>query len=73
MNFKIVYCVPCGYITRAEWLKKDLESKFEKAKVELEGGKGGVFDVFADGELIFSKHKELRFPENEEIANLVKK
>lgn len=34
-------------------------------------GSGGVFDVSADGELLFSKHEVGRFPENEEILNRI--
>ncbi len=30
-------------------------------------GSGGVFDVVVDGELIFSKHEQGRYPEPEEI------
>jgi len=30
-------------------------------------GSGGIFDVFKDGELIYSKHKTGRFPEHAEI------
>lgn len=71
MEMKIVYCVPCGYITRAEWLKKDLEKNVEKAKIILEGGEKGIFDVYADKKLIFSKYKEGRFPESDEIIKMV--
>jgi selT/selW/selH-like putative selenoprotein len=35
-------------------------------------GQGGVFDVVVDGTLVFSKHKEFRFPDPGEIAKLVK-
>jgi len=35
-------------------------------------GSGGVFDVFMDDKLIFSKNKEFRFPESHEIVNLIK-
>ena len=34
---------------------------------ELIRGGGGVFDVVADGELIFSKKKVGRFPEDAEV------
>jgi hypothetical protein len=34
------------------------------------GGKG-QFDVVRDGELVFSKHSEHRFPGETEIASLV--
>ena len=35
-------------------------------------GSGGVFEVTVDGELIFSKKKEGRFPEHEEILSALK-
>jgi selenoprotein W-related protein len=34
---------------------------------ELIAGGGGIFDVEADGELVFSKHQVGRFPEDEEV------
>ena len=40
---------------------------------ELIGGGGGVFDVVVDGETIFSKHKESRFPDHQEILDALKK
>lgn len=72
MEIKIVYCVPCGYIQKAEWMKKDLEKTIKDARVKLEPGDKGIFDVYADKNLIFSKHKEGRFPESKEIIGLVK-
>jgi len=30
-------------------------------------GSGGVFDVTADGTLVYSKHQTGRFPENAEV------
>ena len=36
-------------------------------EAELVRGDNGVFDVVVDGECIFSKHSEDRFPEDEEI------
>lgn len=37
----------------------------------LEGEKS-QFDVLADGELVFSKQREGRFPEETEVASLLK-
>jgi selT/selW/selH-like putative selenoprotein len=31
-------------------------------------GANGVFDVAGDGELVFSKHRDQRYPEPEEIV-----
>jgi selT/selW/selH-like putative selenoprotein len=41
-------------------------------KAELIEGSGGIFDVVADGALIFSKHRTGRFPEPGEIARVLK-
>jgi len=34
----------------------------------VEGGKG-IFDVTADGQLVFSKHKAGRFPDDDEVVS----
>jgi selenoprotein W-related protein len=36
-------------------------------EIELAPGANGVFDVSADGELIFSRHEAGRFPEHAEV------
>jgi selenoprotein W-related protein len=42
-------------------------------EAELIKGKNGVFDVVVDGNLVFSKHKTGRFPQNDEILKLLGK
>lgn len=42
-------------------------------EVELIEGGGGVFDVFSDGDRVFSKHTEGRFPNEGEILALLRK
>ena len=37
-------------------------------EVELVGGRGGIFDVYADERLVFSKDREFRFPKAEEVV-----
>ena len=39
---------------------------------ELIKGVDGVFDVVADGVLIFSKHREGRFPDSAEIVRTLR-
>jgi selT/selW/selH-like putative selenoprotein len=70
---KMVYCRPCGYLDRALELARDLLQYFENIKVEIEQGKNGIFDVYLNDELIFSRYKEKRFPENMEILKEVGK
>ncbi len=40
-------------------------------EVKLIEGAGGIFDVKADGRLIYSKHETGRFPEDAEILALL--
>ena len=47
-----------------------MEAAIRKAtghEVEVSAGDRGIFDVHADGELVFSKHAEGRFPSENEI------
>ena len=38
-------------------------------EAELIRGGNGIFDVRADGALLFSKHESGRFPEHEEVLS----
>jgi selT/selW/selH-like putative selenoprotein len=40
---------------------------------QLVKGASGVFDVAADGKLIFSRHRDARFPSSEEIIQALAK
>lgn len=47
-----------------------MAAEIKKARgidAKLEKGSGGIFDVYSDEELVFSKHEENRFPEAAEI------
>lgn len=46
-------------------------SSFSSGEPSLIRGDGGVFDVVADAQLIFSKHKAGRFPEPGEVLGLL--
>ena len=54
MVFRILYCQPCGYHGRAEELADELRNRFG-ARVAVEEGGFGQFDVFLDGSLVASK------------------
>jgi selT/selW/selH-like putative selenoprotein len=40
---------------------------------ELVKGANGIFDVAADGKLLFSKHRDARFPQPPEIVEALRK
>src|SRR6185503_20811107 len=54
MEFRILFCGPCGYHGRAEQLADELKDRFG-AQVMIEEGGFGQFDVFLDGSLVASK------------------
>jgi selT/selW/selH-like putative selenoprotein len=43
-----------------------------KHEAEIEEGGKGQFDVLSDGELIFSKQQEGRFPEHSELLGMLR-
>mmetsp|Transcript_8342 Transcript_8342/g.37325 ORF Transcript_8342/g.37325 Transcript_8342/m.37325 type:complete len:164 (-) Transcript_8342:1480-1971(-) len=74
-NVRIEYCTGCRWLLRAGWTAQELLTTFEK---ELAGvtiapaTSAGVFDVYLDGELVFSRKKVGRFPEMKELKQLVR-
>jgi selenoprotein W-related protein len=71
---EIQYCTQCRWLMRAAWMAQELLTTFESelAEVVLAPGIGGVFDVKLDGELIFSRKLEGRFPESKELKQLIR-
>ena len=55
---------------RAASLAAELNAETEH-EAEIEEGAKGQYDVFADGELLFSKEEQGRFPEHAEIRGLL--
>lgn len=73
-RIKIVYCTQCRWLPRACWMAQELLTTFEQEldEVALAPGTGGTFDIFLNGELIFSRAEKERFPESKELKQLVR-
>lgn len=71
---EIHYCTQCRFILRANWLAQELLMTFAEKLGELAliPSTGGVFAVFLDGEEIFSRKEQGRFPESKELKQLVR-
>jgi selenoprotein W-related protein len=76
MNYKltITYCTQCRWLARASWMSQELLTTFQEEldEVALRPGSGGTFDVHLNGELIFSRAEQGRFPESKELKQLVR-
>ena len=73
-RLEIEYCTQCRWLLRAAWLQQEVLTTFvdDLAEVALVPGKGGVFDVRLDGETIWSRKDERRFPETREIKQRIR-
>ena len=76
MIITIKYCGMWGYKPRAQLVGDEILDRYSDIKVFLEVGNLGQFDVIREDEdgitkLIFSKDKTNRFPDEDEIINLL--
>ena len=70
MKVSIEYCTSWWYLNQALSLRESIQSKFG-VKAELIKGTGGVFEVTLNNSLIFSKKELGRFPNENEIEDLI--
>ncbi len=70
----IEYCTQCRWLLRAAWMAQELLTTFqdELGEVALRPGTGGVFEVLVDGETVWSRAAEGRFPDIKELKQLVR-
>lgn len=71
---KIHYCTQCRWLLRSAWMAQELLTTFEAelTGVTLEPGKGGIFQIWVNDELIWSRQESGRFPEIKELKQLVR-
>lgn len=71
---EIEYCTGCRWMLRAAWFAQELLTTFEDdlAEVALVPGSGGTFEVRLDGEIVWSRSTEGRFPEAKELKQRVR-
>ena len=71
---EIKYCTQCRWLLRAAWMAQELLTTFDEelSELTLKPGTGGVFEVRANDELVWSRKAEGRFPEITELKQLVR-
>ena len=71
---EISYCTQCRWLLRAAWMAQELLTTFENEITELtlKPGQGGIFEVHANGALVWSRREQGRFPEITELKQLVR-
>jgi len=73
-RLEIEYCTQCRWLLRAAWMAQELLTTFQDTlgEVALIPGTGGVFEIRLDGNLIWSRAGEGRFPEIKELKRTVR-
>ena len=71
---EIEYCTQCRWLMRAAWMAQELLTTFESdlREIALLPGSGGIFEVRLDGECLFSRKAQGRFPESKELKQLIR-
>lgn len=71
---EIAYCTQCRWLLRAAWLAQELLTTFEQelGEVALQPGTGGIFEVRAANQLVWSRKIEGRFPDAKELKQRVR-
>jgi selenoprotein W-related protein len=73
-RIEIEYCTQCRWLLRAAWMAQELLTTFEQeiGEVALRPGTGGVFEVRVEGETVWSRKDEGRFPDIKELKQRVR-
>lgn len=73
-RIEILYCTQCRWLLRAAWMAQELLTTFDQeiGELALKPGTGGIFEVRANDELVWSRKEEGRFPEITELKQRVR-
>ncbi len=73
-RLEIEYCRQCRWLLRAGWMAQELLTTFtdDLGEVALVPGTGGIFEVRVDGETVWSRKQQSRFPEIKELKQIVR-
>jgi selenoprotein W-related protein len=71
---EIEYCAQCRFVLRATWMAQEMLFTFgaELGEVALIPGSGGIFEVRLNGEVIWNKKQQGRFPEPKDVKQLIR-
>lgn len=73
-SITIEYCTQCRWMIRAAWMAQEILQTFEQEleEVSLKPGASGVFDISANGQLIYSRKEQGKMPEITELKQLIR-
>ena len=71
---EIRFCTQCRWLLRSTWMAQELLTTFEQeiSELTLVPKTGGLFEIAVDGEVLWSRKEQGRFPEITELKQLVR-
>lgn len=73
-RIEIRYCRQCRWLLRSAWMAQELLTTFDEeiSELKLRPGTGGVFEISVNGDPVWSRKEEGRFPEVTELKQRVR-
>ena len=73
LDIEVIYCADCGYWPRTAWMLGELLTDIQHLvkSVRLIPDTLGLFEWKVNGDLVFSKASMGRFPEMDELRELI--
>lgn len=70
----ITYCTQCNWLLRSGWMAQELLSTFgaDLGGVTLLPGTGGIFEIRADGALLWDRKRDGGFPDVKVLKQIVR-
>ena len=70
----IHYCTGCRWLLRSAWMAQELLTTFEGDidELSLHPGTGGIFEVYVNGNRIWSRKEDGGFPEIKQLKQRVR-
>jgi len=70
----IHYCTGCRWLLRSAWMAQELLTTFEGDidELSLHPGTGGIFEIYVNGNRIWSRKEDGGFPEIKELKQRVR-
>jgi len=73
-RIEILFCTQCCWLLRAAWMAQELLTTFDEeiSELMLKPGTGDIFEIRANGALVWSRRGQGRFPGITELKQLVR-
>ncbi|KXS53908.1 MAG: selenoprotein W-related protein [Marinobacter sp. T13-3] len=70
----IHYCTGCRWLLRSAWMAQELLTTFEGDidELSLHPGTGGIFEIYVNGNRIWSRKEDGGFPEIKQLKQRVR-